>query len=103
MLVSSLNKVRFDYKGQLESVKAQQANVDIAKKADQDGIITSPISGVITKRQVEPGQTVSVGQTLFEIVNPDQLEIQAKLPIEQQSALRSVATFNIKFRAILNN
>lgn len=77
-----------DYKGQLESVKAQQANVDIAKKADQDEIITSPISGVITKRQVEPGQTVSVGQTLFEIVNPDQLEIQAKLPIEQQSALK---------------
>ncbi len=77
-----------DYKGQLESVKAQQANVDIAKKADQDGIIISPISGVITKRQVEPGQTVSVGQTLFEIVNPDQLEIQAKLPIEQQSALK---------------
>ncbi len=77
-----------DYKGQLESVKAQQANVDIAKKADQDGIITSPISGVIIKRQVEPGQTVSVGQTLFEIVNPDQLEIQAKLPIEQQSALK---------------
>lgn len=34
------------------------------------------------------GQTVSVGQTLFEIVNPDQLEIQAKLPIEQQSALK---------------
>lgn len=77
-----------DYKGQLESVRAQQANVDIAKKADRDGIITSPISGVITKRQVEPGQTVSVGQTLFEIVNPDQLEIQAKLPIEQQSALK---------------
>ncbi len=77
-----------DYKGQLESVRAQQANVDIAKKADRDGIITSPISGVITKRQVEPGQTVSIGQTLFEIVNPDQLEIQAKLPIEQQSALK---------------
>ncbi len=77
-----------DYKGQLESVRAQQANVDIAKKANRDGIITSPISGVITKRQVEPGQTVSVGQTLFEIVNPDQLEIQAKLPIEQQSALK---------------
>lgn len=43
---------------------------------------------MITKRQVEPGQTVTVGQTLFEIVNPDQLEIQAKLPIEQQSALK---------------
>lgn len=51
-------------------------------------MFANPLTGVITKRQVEPGQTVSVGQTLFEIVNPDQLEIQAKLPIEQQSALK---------------
>jgi multidrug resistance efflux pump len=58
---------------------------------------------VITKRQVEPGQTVSVGQTLFEIVNPDQLEIQAKLPIEQQSALKVVALSSIRFRVIQNN
>ena len=77
-----------DYKGQLENVKAQQANVDIALKADQDGILRSPISGIVTKRSVEPGQTVSIGQTLFEIVNPDRLEIQAKLPAEQQSALK---------------
>lgn len=77
-----------DYKAQLENVKAQQANVDIAQKANQDGIIKSPISGVITKRQVEPGQTVAMGQTLFEIIDPDHLEIQAKLPVEQQNALK---------------
>ena len=77
-----------DYKAQLENVKAQQANVDIAQKANQDGVIKSPISGVITKRQVEPGQTVTIGQTLFEIVDPDHLEIQAKLPVEQQTALK---------------
>ncbi|WP_151813748.1 efflux RND transporter periplasmic adaptor subunit [Acinetobacter ursingii] len=77
-----------DYKAQLETVNAQKANLDIAHKADLDGIIRSPLTGVITKREVEPGQTVTSGQTLFEIVNPEQLEIQAKLPIEQQSALR---------------
>ncbi|WP_104511394.1 efflux RND transporter periplasmic adaptor subunit [Acinetobacter indicus] len=77
-----------DYRAQLENVRAQQANVDIAEKADRDGTILSPINGVITQRQVEPGQTVSAGQTLFEIVNPDRLEIQAKLPSDQQSALK---------------
>lgn len=77
-----------DYKGQLATTKAQQANVDIALKADQDGLLKSPISGIITKRQVEPGQTVSIGQTLFEIVDPNQLEIQAKLPTEQQASLK---------------
>ncbi|WP_160255497.1 efflux RND transporter periplasmic adaptor subunit [Acinetobacter indicus] len=77
-----------DYRAQLENVRAQQANVDIAEKADRDGTILSPINGVITQRQVEPSQTVSAGQTLFEIVNPDRLEIQAKLPSDQQSALK---------------
>ena len=77
-----------DYQAQLENVRAQQANVDIAEKADRDGTMTSPISGVITQRQVEPGQTVAIGQTLFEIVDPKQLEIQARVPSDLQSNLR---------------
>jgi RND family efflux transporter MFP subunit len=81
-------QAQVDYQAQIENVKAQQANVDIAIKANQDGIIRSPISGVITKRQVEPGQTVSMGQTIFEIVDPSQLEIQAKLPTDQQASLK---------------
>ena len=58
-------KSQVDYQAQLENVRAQQANVDIAQKADRDGTMTSPISGVITQRQVEPGQTVAIGQTLL--------------------------------------
>ena len=77
-----------DYRAQLENVHAQQANVDIAEKADHDGIITSPMNGVITQRQVEPGQTVAVGQTLFEIVDPNQVEIQARVPSDMQASLR---------------
>ena len=69
-------------------MRAQQANVNIAQKADRDGTILSPISGVITKREVESGQTVAAGQTLFEIVDPNQLEIQAKLPSDMQAALK---------------
>lgn len=46
---------------------AQQANVNIAQKAEREGYtIYSPISGVITQRQVDAGQTVAAGQTLFE-------------------------------------
>lgn len=77
-----------EYKAQLENVKAQQSSVDISFKANQDGIIRSPISGVITLRQVDPGQTVAAGQTLFEIIDPTELEIQAKLPSEQQALLQ---------------
>lgn len=79
---------RVDYQAQLENVRAQQANVDISLKADQDGTITSPINGVITKRAVEPGQTVAIGQTLFEIVDPHHLEIQANVPSDMQASLK---------------
>ena len=77
-----------DYQAQQENVKAQQENVNIAQKANLDGIILSPISGVITQRQIEKGQTVTAGQTLFEIVDPKHLEIQAKLPSDMQAALK---------------
>lgn len=76
-----------DHEAQQENVRAQQASVEIALKANQDGNILSPISGVITQRTVEPGQTVAVGQTLVEIVNPNQLELKAQLPLEQSQAL----------------
>lgn len=82
-----LEQSQVDYRAQLENTRAMQANVDIAVKADQDGIIKSPINGVVTKRQVEPGQTVSIGQTLFEIINPNILEIQGKVPNDQQQLL----------------
>ena len=87
-----------DYKSQLENARAQQANVNIAQKANQDGVITSPINGVITKRQVEPGQTVAAGQTIFEIVDINELELQAKIPSDAQSALKigQEVEFNIQ-------
>ena len=97
-----------DYQAQLENIKAQQANVNIAEKANRDGIILSPLSGVVTQRQVELGQTVAVGQTLFEIVDPNHLEIQAKLSSDRQAALKvgQSIEYNIqghaeKFTAIL--
>ena len=77
-----------DYQAQLENVHAQQANVDIAQKANQDGTILSPITGIISQRNVEVGQTVAIGQTLFEIIDPDHLELQAKVPTDAQQALK---------------
>ena len=98
-----ISKVEFeqselDYKSQLENARAQQANVNIAQKANQDGVITSPINGVITKRQIEPGQTVAAGQTIFEIVDINELELQAKIPSDAQSALKigQEVEFNIQ-------
>ena len=89
---------QLDYRSQMESVRSQQSNVDIAKKAEQDGIIRSPMNGIITKRQIEPGQTVTAGQTIFEIIDPSNLEVSAKLPNDMQEFLKigQPVEFNIQ-------
>ena len=89
---------QLEYRAQQENVKAMQANVDIAKKASQDTVITAPISGYITQRQVDLGQTVALGQTLFEIVDSDQVEIKANIASSEQQSLSvgQKLTFNIQ-------
>lgn len=79
---------QLEYRAQQENVNAQQANVDIAQKAAQDTVIKSPISGYITQRQVDVGQTVALGQTLFEIVDSSQVEIKANIASNDQQYLR---------------
>ena len=85
-----------DYLAQAEQIKAEQANVNIAEKAAQDTVIRSPINGVITNRQVELGQSISVGQTLFEIVDPSKLELKASLAVSE--AYKLFVGQNIEFR-----
>ncbi len=85
-----------EYLAQAEQIKVEQANVNIAKKAAQDTVIRSPINGVITNRQVELGQTISVGQTLFEIVDPSNLELKASLAVSE--AYKLFVGQNIEFR-----
>lgn len=89
---------QLEYRAQQENVKAMQANVDITQKAAQDTIIKSPISGYITQRQVEFGQTVSLGQTLFEIVDSSQVEIKANMPASEQQSISvgQKLSFNIQ-------
>ncbi len=85
-----------EYRAQAEQIKAEQANVNIAEKASQDTVIRSPINGVITNRQIEQGQTIAAGQTLFEIVNPSKLEIKASLAVAE--AYKLFVGQNVEFR-----
>lgn len=88
-----------DHQAQVENLRAQQANVDIALKAQQDGLVRSPINGVVTQRNVEPGQSVASGQTLFEIVDPSKLEIQAKIGSDQQALLKIGQAIEFRLQA----
>ena len=62
--------------------QAASANEEAARAT-----ITAPISGVVSARDVEPGQPVRVGDPLFTVVNSAVLELSGQVPVEEAGAV----------------
>lgn len=86
-----------DAQAQRANLDAQQALVTIAKKAANDATVQAPMSGIVSNRQVQTGQTVASGQTLFEIVDTSTLELQGSVPDNNQTNLRVGQTVQYQF------
>lgn len=61
-------------KTELEALKARRAAM--APVGGRE-VLKAPVSGIISSAHVQPGQIVDARETLFEIVNPDRLWIEA--------------------------
>ena len=82
--------------------KTAQANVDAAEaqvaaaRAQAAGAgesaaratITAPINGVVSARAVNGGEAVSVGASLFTIVNASELELAGQVSVEEAARVR---------------
>ena len=71
-------KAAYDSAGQhLEQAAASEK---LAGKRLADATLCSPVTGFVSKRSVEPGQMASPGQTAFEIVKLDTVEVNVGVP-----------------------
>jgi membrane fusion protein (multidrug efflux system) len=71
-----------------EAVRAQQAMVDISRKALKDAVVVAPMKGVVARRYVEPGSSVMMESKLFDIVDLGQMELQASVPAAEVPRIR---------------
>ena len=62
------------------SVKAAQAQLDLARNALNDTVIVAPMSGVISKRHVQAGEKLAPDMPVFSIVDLRQLTLEAQVP-----------------------
>ncbi len=62
------------------SVDATQGAVDVAQKQLNDTVLRAPIAGLVSTRNVQPGEKVSPDYKLLEIVNLQKMELEAAVP-----------------------
>src|SRR4029078_3914575 len=62
------------------NVKSAEAQAQIARNALKDAIATSPLSGIVAKRHVQPGEKVAFDSPLVTVVDLRELELQAMVP-----------------------
>ena len=60
--------------------EAAEAALGVAQRALRDASVTAPFSGFVARRMVSRGEFVNAGQTLFELVALDPIEVELHLP-----------------------
>lgn len=70
------------------SVKSEEAQVRIARKAMEDAAVRAPFSGIVARRMANAGEKVGVDSPLFAIVDLGRMEIEAPAPATEIPSIR---------------
>lgn len=62
------------------NVDSARGALDVAKKALSDTVVRSPMSGLVSARNVQPGEKVAVDGKLLDVVDLSQMELEAPVP-----------------------
>jgi membrane fusion protein (multidrug efflux system) len=62
------------------TLQAARAELGVAERALRDASVRARFSGLMSRRDVSPGEFVREGQTLFELVSLDPIEVEFHLP-----------------------
>jgi len=80
-------------------VSEQQSAVDFAKLQLSYTNITAPATGIVSRKNIQKGQLVQAGQSLFSIVNENSLYVTANFKETQLEEIRSGLKVNIEVDA----
>lgn len=80
---ASVDEVESAYRTSQASVRAMQAQVDLAQKALEDAVVRAPMDGFVSERTVNPGDKVPVDGKLLVLIDLTRLEIEAPVPTNE--------------------
>jgi HlyD family secretion protein len=77
-------------------VRQAQSGLNVINAQLRNGSIVAPISGVVSAKNINPGEMATVGTTLLQIVNLNSLYISAYLPSRLVSKVRVGQNVTVK-------
>lgn len=97
---NDFEKYRAAYLSAQRQVDQAIANEKLAQKRLSDASLYAPAAGFISKRAIEPGQTASSGNPVFEIVMLDPVEINVGVPETDIHLVRVGQTASVTIPAL---
>jgi RND family efflux transporter MFP subunit len=81
----------------MATVRSEEAQLRIARKALDDAAVRAPIAGIVATRSVNAGEKVGVDQALFTLVDLARMEIEAPAPASEVPSVRvgQAASFRV--------
>ena len=88
---------------QLETEQAgAKARFRLAQKHLRETLIKAPYQGIITKKYVSQGRLVNVGQQIFSMYNPDEIELEGIIPNKYLSVVKQALGHGTEVKACLD-
>jgi membrane fusion protein, multidrug efflux system len=79
------------------SVRAAEAQWQIARRAMDDAVVRSPMDGIISKRFVQPGEKINFDAPLAAIISLNKMELEAPVPANEIPRIKAgqLVDFNV--------
>ncbi|HHW01857.1 MAG TPA: efflux RND transporter periplasmic adaptor subunit [Thermoanaerobacterales bacterium] len=91
----------------IDALKAQvaqaQAAVDLIKTNIANSVIKAPVSGMISSKQIQPGEMCQAGSTLGAVVNIDKVKVVINVPAEDVNRLKDGQEATVSVDALGND
>ncbi|MEJ8547264.1 efflux RND transporter periplasmic adaptor subunit [Brevibacillus borstelensis] len=81
-------------------VSRLQSSLELAKNTYQNTMIQSPISGIVAKKNIDPGEMAQPGAPLLVLVNMDQVKVEASVPQERINQIKVGAPVDVKVNSL---
>lgn len=100
---ASLDAAQASLNASLAQVGAAEVNLKKAQTSLNDSIIKSPLSGIVTSRNVNVGEIIGTSTTLFTVMNIDKVYVKSTVTEDQINNIKKGQKLSVKVASVADN